>query len=95
MAYCNCGRSECANPDPSVERELKKLHSHSNHFIPGDIVMLKSGGPGMTVCKLEEVREGITAVQTAWFLDDSTLQVAAFHVDTLRLVRIPDGPLPS
>ena len=52
---------------------------------PGDVVYLKSGGPAMTVKKLE-VRSHTPGVQSAdvsWFADKGTLCSGTFPVSCL------------
>ena len=46
----------------------------NNPFAPGDTVILKSGGPGMTVT---EVSEGIC--KCTWFDEKKTLHTEDFH----------------
>ncbi len=49
-------------------------------FEPGDVVSLKSGGPRMTVAKLEG-----QSVLCEWFADDQRPQSHAFNATSLKL----------
>lgn len=49
-------------------------------FEPGDVVSLKSGGPRMTIAKIEGL-----SVLCEWFADDQQPQSRAFAVTSLKL----------
>ncbi len=49
-------------------------------FEPGDVVSLKSGGPRMTIAKLEG-----HSVLCEWFADDQQPQSRSFAVTSLKL----------
>lgn len=56
----------------------------AEEFKPGDVVVLKSGGPAMTIRELQ----GTGTALCEWFnRDDDTFHVerTAFHLETLRL----------
>ena len=60
----------------------------ANEFKVGDVVMLKSGGPPMTVCELPVVDED-PSVYAEWF-DGNMLNSSDFPVEALVL---RDGPI--
>jgi len=61
----------------------------ANEFKVGDVVMLKSGGPPMTVCELPEV-DGELSVMTDWF-DGNMLCVSDFPAEALVLPVVITG----
>jgi len=58
----------------------------SNDFKPGDIVELNSGGPKMTVKKLEQW-DGLMRAHCDWF-EGSTPKYATFPVVSLKRISI-------
>ena len=57
-------------------------------FKIGDVVVLKSGGPEMTVSeypiKMIDGSENRAQVQCKWFSDNNHLTQSTFHVDELE-----------
>ncbi|WP_297554754.1 DUF2158 domain-containing protein [uncultured Alistipes sp.] len=57
-------------------------------FKIGDVVVLKSGGPKMTVSeypiKMIDGSENHAQVQCKWFNEDNHLTQSIFHVDELK-----------
>ena len=57
-------------------------------FKIGDVVVLKSGGPKMTVSeypiKMIDGSENHAQVQYKWFNEDNHLTQSIFHVDELK-----------
>jgi len=58
-------------------------------FKEGDLVQLKSGGPAMTVQKVNEFSEGRIIIDCQWFVDEK-LQTARF--DPTLLVKAGKEP---
>ena len=58
-------------------------------FAPGDIVQLKSGGPAMTVSK---VNEGKANTYTCEWFKGASNERAAFGEDTLKTYVAPANP---
>lgn len=58
-------------------------------FVPGDVVMLKSGSPIMTVCVVEEWR-GRPLISVAWGVHPE-IKRAAFDPRALTLVQASGG----
>ncbi len=56
----------------------------SHKIKKGDVVCLKSGGPEMTVEKIEQKTEG-EAAHCSWF-SRNTRQTEYFDIETLKLV---------
>jgi uncharacterized protein YodC (DUF2158 family) len=67
----------------------------SNELKMGDVVMLKSGGPKMTIANISEPRPGPVPpakwVRCIWF-DGSNIYEYSF--DSTGLVKVPDKPAP-
>jgi uncharacterized protein YodC (DUF2158 family) len=59
------------------------------NYIPGHVVMLKSGDPSMTVKFVED-----GTVYCVWF-DKQTRHEAGFEAETLVSMESPPGPLRS
>lgn len=78
--YCNCGHTGCSRPDPNIEHALKSLNTVA--FSPGDLVMLKSGGPDMTIVSLDDTRPFL---QAAWFVESGELRVSLYPIAAVQL----------
>lgn len=74
------GRRPQAMP-PEVDRENQQASSRPQHFVTGDTVMLKSGGPAITV----EMQLTERTVRCVWF-DGSREMVSIYDVDVLTPV---------
>lgn len=61
-------------------------------FKVGDTVVLKSGGPLMTVTKAGKDTSGANVVWVSWFVGDHTEKTGHFPVDALEA---DDGTPPS
>ena len=80
---CNCGDPGCSDKDPGIEKEIKKMNEAFPTFAVGNVAVLVSGGPPMTVVKTD-FREEVSLTQCAWFTDDGMLQLAVFPSATLK-----------
>ena len=54
---------------------------------PGDIVQLNSGGPKMTVARLEQIN-GVANAVCGWFDDKNKKQVGTFPLAMLKRMSI-------
>jgi len=52
---------------------------------PGAVVVLNSGGPKMTVSRIENNLDGSESAVCAWFNDERKRDVATFPVKPLKL----------
>ncbi|MGB8801159.1 MAG: DUF2158 domain-containing protein [Candidatus Acidiferrales bacterium] len=55
----------------------------AEQFAAGDIVVLKSGGPNMTISRFETLNNSQHAVCT-WFTTDGKKEVSTFSVAALK-----------
>jgi uncharacterized protein YodC (DUF2158 family) len=70
---------------PLVGIELKYIKgANPMDFQPGDTVQLKSGGPTMTISKIEDFNSGTHAICT-WFAGTKR-EVGTFSLATLKHV---------
>jgi len=63
-----------------------------NEFKIGDVIILKSGGPGMTV---EEVDDEEDTVHCQWFVNGKKLEDGWFPADSLKRYVEPQVPMAS
>jgi uncharacterized protein YodC (DUF2158 family) len=69
---------------------LQEAQAMPSEFAKGDLVELKSGGPKMTVVKVERQILG-GSVTCAWFHEDK-LQHGVFEPETIRRVDTQETP---
>jgi len=50
-------------------------------FKVGDVVILKSGGPTMTVCEIDDDED---MIYCQWFVENKILETADFPADSLE-----------
>jgi len=57
-----------------------------NKFNVGDVVVLKSGGPKMTICESSvTLQNGSSGCRCIWFVNDNLQKLTLFTEDTLEL----------
>lgn len=62
-------------------------------FKVGDVVMLNSGGPLLTVAALTEKDDGDTIVGCGWFTREGEIRTGEFAPALLRAVKLPESSL--
>lgn len=61
-------------------------------FKVGDVVILKSGGPLLTVAELTET-DGNAVIGCGWFTREGEIRSAEFAPALLKLVTVPESKL--